>query len=94
MISSEELQKDPYRAYPITGDGGPKVYIVGAIVMLVEDNWAHQMAMQRILKRLGCGVITAVNGQNAVSMLKKPDVDVDLIIMDIRMPLLARAQLL
>ena len=91
MISSEELQKD-YLASPITADGGPKIYIVGTIVMLVEGNWAHQMAMQKRPKRLGCDVITAVKGQKAISMLKKSEVHVELIIMNIQTPLLVRAR--
>lgn len=87
VISSEELMKDPYSQTPVK-DSVSRIYIIGTIVMLVEDNWAHQMVMQKRLEKVGCQVITAVNGQDAISRLKRPDADVDIIFMDIQMPLL------
>jgi len=68
--------------------GLAKVHIEGTVVLLVEDNWAHQMVMARRLQLMGCEVVTALNGRDAIHILKKKDTHVDLIFMDIQMPLL------
>ncbi|KAF8248261.1 hypothetical protein K440DRAFT_642724 [Wilcoxina mikolae CBS 423.85] len=55
------------------GDTDPKVQIQGTVVMLVEDNWAHQVVMSRRLQQIGCKVLTAVSGRDALGVLKKED---------------------
>lgn len=68
-----------------------KVVIEGANVMVVEDNWSHQVVMQKRLEKLGCNVEVAVNGQNAISKMKKGELKLDIVFMDLQMPLLVRA---
>ena len=55
-------------------------------ILLVEDDAANQLFTQQILEKLGCQVITAKNGQEAVSHYKKNTFD--LILMDGQMPLM------
>lgn len=67
-----------------------ELYIEGTVVLLVEDNWTHQLVMQKRLQRLGCAVVAAVNGQDALEILKKRSTEVDLVFTDLQMPLLVR----
>ena len=60
----------------------------GACVLIVEDNWNHLMVTERRLQRIGCEVLSAVSGRDALTVLKKRGKEVDLILMDIQMPLL------
>ena len=67
-----------------------RIEIAGTVVLLVEDNWAHQMVMARRFTLLGCEVVKALNGRDAINILKKRgrEENVDMIFMDIQMPLL------
>ncbi|KAA8908817.1 hypothetical protein FN846DRAFT_918415 [Sphaerosporella brunnea] len=65
-----------------------KVHIEGTVVLLVEDNWAHSVVMEKRLQVIGCEVLKALNGRDAIKVLKTCDKMVDVIFMDIQMPLL------
>ena len=58
-----------------------------AKILLVDDNNVNLFIAEKILEKAGCKVITAVNGEDAVT---KADVhrDFDLILMDIQMPVM------
>lgn len=56
------------------------------LVLVVEDNPVNQMVIKGYLKRLGCEVITANNGQEALERVgERP---VDLVFMDCQMPIM------
>lgn len=55
-------------------------------VLVAEDNKVNQMIIKGYLNKLGCNVITANNGQEAVAKLQ--DLDIDVILMDCQMPVL------
>jgi CheY-like chemotaxis protein len=55
-------------------------------VLLVEDNAVNQKVAQQFLRRLGCEVITAINGAEALE-LYQPDT-FKLILMDLQMPVM------
>ena len=55
-------------------------------VLVAEDNKVNQMIIKGYLNKLGCNVVTANNGQEAV--VKLQDLDIDLILMDCQMPVL------
>jgi len=55
-------------------------------ILTVEDNPTNQLFTQQILEKLGCRVIVAKNGQEAVSHCKKNTFD--LILMDGQMPIM------
>jgi len=58
----------------------------GCRVLLVEDDGVNRMAMERILAKLGCEVISAGDGLEAVETLKRENVD--LVFMDVQMPVM------
>lgn len=66
----------------------PKVSIEGTNVLIVDDNWSHQVVTQRRLQKMGCNVQVAINGQNAISGMKKGEIKADIVFMDLQMPLL------
>ncbi len=53
-------------------------------VLLVEDNYFNQALAQIILQKLGYQVLTATNGQAALTILQQQQID--LVLMDIEMP--------
>ena len=44
--------------------------------------------MKKRFEMIGCSVVTAVNGRDALGILKKGESAVDIIFMDMQMPLL------
>lgn len=66
-----------------------KVSIKGTNVLIVEDNWSHQVVTAKRMEKMGCNVQVAINGQNAISRMKKGELKaLDIIFMDLQMPLL------
>jgi PAS domain S-box-containing protein len=55
-----------------------------ARVLLVDDNQVNLFVAERILKKSGCTVVTATNGEEAIKQALKKNFD--LILMDIQMP--------
>ena len=53
-------------------------------ILLVEDNQANLRVTQALLEAIGCTVVTARNGLEAVAAYRKGSVD--LILMDCQMP--------
>ena len=53
-------------------------------VLVVDDNAVNRLVAQRLLERLGCRVVTAGSGQEAIDVLR--DSSCDLVLMDCRMP--------
>lgn len=64
-------------------------------ILLVDDEEAIRMAMQRWLTRRGWNVLVAANGQDALDMLEAPDAEAryDAILCDLRMPGISGVQL-
>ena len=62
------------------GPGGTE----GKRVLLVEDNPVNQKVAVRMLRKMGCDVVVAVNGREAVE--RRFQGDFDIVIMDCRMP--------
>ncbi|MDP1824085.1 MAG: ATP-binding protein [Archangium sp.] len=56
----------------------------GKRVLVAEDNEVNQMLSRRILERLGCEVVIAVNGVEAVERVRAEHFD--LVLMDVQMP--------
>jgi response regulator RpfG family c-di-GMP phosphodiesterase len=89
VVHSNEIEDGP------TGEEGrgnewAKDHMKGTVALLVEDNWAHQVVMERRLQQVGCTVLTAVSGRDALRVLKKEEAVVDIIFIDLQMPLLVR----
>lgn len=63
--------------------------IIGARILLVEDNELNTEVAQLILEQMGCTVETAENGQIAVARFSvSPDKWYDAVLMDVRMPVM------
>ncbi|GAB1410106.1 hypothetical protein MASR1M90_12600 [Desulfovibrionales bacterium] len=55
-------------------------------ILLAEDDLINRVFIVRLLEKLGCEVLCAENGQEAVCLLEQQDVDA--ILMDIQMPIM------
>ena len=58
----------------------------GLRVLLVEDNRVNQMVAEALLKKMGCQVITATNGERALEVLRTESIDI--VLMDCQMPVM------
>lgn len=59
---------------------------LGAEVLLVEDNDVNRMVALHMLSELGCNCEVAVNGKEALEMVRKKDYDI--VFMDCQMPVM------
>lgn len=57
-------------------------------ILLVDDEEIVQITIQKILKRLGYSVFTADNGAEAVQLYQKMKNEIDLILLDLTMPVM------
>jgi CheY-like chemotaxis protein len=55
-------------------------------ILLVEDEEIVRDVSRALLERLGCRVLAAVNGQEAVNIAKSYDGNIDLALLDIILP--------
>lgn len=60
--------------------------LTGITVLVVEDNTNNQIVIKQFLEQKGCNVEIASDGQEAISKAQNPKID--LIFMDIQMPIL------
>ncbi len=77
VIDEAELMKKDVRISNFFNNKIPKV-------LLVDDNMVNRQVAGEIMKKSGCDVTVAVNGQDAINKAKKGNYDV--IFMDIQMP--------
>ena len=57
-------------------------------ILLAEDDPAVRELMSRLLTALGFDVVVAVNGQEAVELFQSATEEINLIVTDIRMPVM------
>lgn len=57
-------------------------------VLIVEDNPTNQMVIQLILSRQGYKVFITSNGQEAIDFIQSDEAPVDIILMDVSMPVM------
>ena len=67
--------------YPTRGELGLKI-------LLAEDTPATQRLLSHLLKRLGCEVLVAENGQVALDLFHADPTSFHLVLMDMNMPVL------
>ncbi len=65
-----------------------------AHVLVVEDSPDHRMLIVRALQSAGYGVSTAGSGEQALDRLGGPDADVDVVLIDQKLPRMSGTQLL
>jgi len=76
----------PLLAEVVADTGSAPAPQLGMRVLLVEDNSVNLAVAQRLLQVLGCSVVTATDGQQALQHLHSERVD--LVLMDCQMPVL------
>ena len=67
-------------------DAEPDLDLVGARVLVVDDNAVNQMVARAILEAVGVSVATAADGHTALARLRVEDFDV--VLMDVHMPVM------
>lgn len=58
------------------------------VILLVEDNPVNQILSKKLLVKMGAKVIVVENGEKAARFFEKEHIPVDLILMDIQMPVM------
>lgn len=66
--------------------GAEDISLEGIQVLLVEDNRVNQIVASGMLRKLGCAVTLAENGERALVTLEKQDFD--MVLMDCQMPVM------
>ena len=64
------------------------IFFKGAHILFVEDNVINQKILQSILKKSGISITIANHGEEALEILSNPQSPIDLILMDIAMPVM------
>lgn len=93
VLRLDELQKSttdlPESVLGIGGDLEMRRHsIEDKNILIVEDNWTHQVVMQKMISMLGSKTKIAVNGEDALTLLKKGTFFPDIILMDIHLPMM------
>jgi two-component system cell cycle sensor histidine kinase/response regulator CckA len=86
--TDEQIATTPPRetAIPSVSGNGPKC------VLLVDDEPMIRAAGRRILKRLRCDVLLASNGADAIEVFENAPHPIDLVILDVAMPVMDGAE--
>jgi len=69
-------------------DAGDFILFKGANLLFVEDNMINQKILQSILKKSGITITIANHGEEALDILSDQERSIDLILMDIAMPVM------
>ncbi len=57
-------------------------------ILVAEDNMINQVIVRKLLEKEGCSVTIVENGEAAVDAATSPDAHFDIILMDVRMPVM------
>jgi len=74
----------PSGAKPSAREGQRGAGVSGRRVLVVEDNDVNRVIAVRLLRKLGCQVLAASGGEEALEILRREAVD--LVLMDVNMP--------
>lgn len=78
---------------PLPGDVAAETAATARRILLVEDEPAVRILFGQALRRAGYTVIEARNGAEAIELFEAAAGDIDLLITDVRMPLLGGSEL-
>jgi len=62
-------------------------YLKGKKILIVEDDFASRLYLNRILEKYGISISNAEDGQTAVNIVKE-NPDIELVLMDIQLPVM------
>ena len=87
FIYTQEPAPDPVPVTEKRGGGESRVSVdlKGRKILIVEDDASSYLFLETLLRKFNPEILWAKSGLHAIEMLKK-DADIDLILMDIRMP--------
>ncbi len=71
-----------------TEDASKTMEKLGKTVLVVDDNSTNQLIAKLLLEQSGFDVLTANDGKEAVDLYAKRSTDIDIILMDIHMPMM------
>lgn len=60
----------------------------GKVILIAEDEEHNYKLIEKTVRKTGARVLWAENGQEAVALCEDPNNQIDLILMDIKMPLM------
>ncbi|MCQ8896773.1 transporter substrate-binding domain-containing protein [Limnobacter humi] len=87
QLEPNGAQHEPSQPLP-AGDPDQLMWLPNVHVLLVDDSLLNLKIGQKLLERQGAVVTTATDGQMALDVLKSLDGQVDLVLMDIQMPVM------
>ena len=73
----------PVPVYPLTDD---TLIADSGLILVVDDNDENRDVLARRLEKQGHTVVHAASGGAALAILNEPDVDIDVVLLDIMMP--------
>lgn len=91
VIRVDELQNLGQVDDTESDENARRLSLEGKNIMVVEDNWAHQVVTEKRLTTMGCKTKIAVHGENALALMKNGTFAPDIILMDLQMPMMVRA---
>jgi CheY-like chemotaxis protein/HPt (histidine-containing phosphotransfer) domain-containing protein/two-component sensor histidine kinase len=85
-ISAREAQPQEIPAVAPVREAVFQPFAASPRVLLVDDNAINQKVGQRLLTKLGCEVVVASSGPEAIALATAPNAQFNIIFMDIQMP--------
>jgi hemerythrin-like metal-binding protein len=85
---SDGESRSANRTVPAGKDNVPGSPPHSARILVVEDNPTNRIVVRKLLEKQGFSIEIAEDGQQAVDFLGRGDADVDLVLMDLQMPVL------
>ncbi len=83
-LRKKELHDALLKLFAVKSSSAPKTALLDLHILLAEDNPVNQKVESAILEKLGCTVVVANNGLEALELWQQGDID--LILMDCMMP--------
>lgn len=87
-VMQAQMLKDVHPKPELWATHGSAQRLAGLRLLVVEDNTLNQEVARELLGHEGAEVAIAVNGQEAVNLLHERPNDIDLVLMDMQMPVL------
>jgi hemerythrin-like metal-binding protein len=76
------------RSVPVGRDSPARTQTRSSRILIVEDNATNRIVVRKLLEKQGFSIDIAEDGQQAVDFLRRGEKPVDLVLMDLQMPVL------
>ena len=90
LLPLDEVTEEEYRSETVVKQNleGDNECQLAAHILLVEDNNTNRMVINKMLTRRGFTMYECVNGKEATTFMMQGKADIDLILMDMQMPVM------